>query len=134
MKLTRIVVTEEDDRGHIADVLNTLIDEVSFVDSKAETIRGNHYHKYTMEWIFVQKGVVVYWFKKDTETGLARSITLFPNDLLEIPPHEVHALQILVPSQYLTFASKDVTMHKNDYDVVKVNCIIPPELVTNYVR
>ena len=53
MNLKKIDVNFQDERGDITDILaNEPIEFVTMISSKAGSVRGNHYHKETYQWLF----------------------------------------------------------------------------------
>ena len=48
-----------DNRGFIVDILyNTNINHVALIKSKKKSIRGNHYHKKTIQYTYVLDGKI----------------------------------------------------------------------------
>ena len=55
----------KDKRGLIADVIyNTKINHIAYITTKKNCIRGNHYHKRTVQYTFVLDGRIRYYYKK----------------------------------------------------------------------
>ena len=52
MELRKIEPSFRDDRGDITDILvKEAIEYVTLITSNAGTVRGNHYHKQTYQWV-----------------------------------------------------------------------------------
>ena len=52
----------KDKRGLIADVIyNTKINHIAYITTKKKGIRGNHYHKKTIQYTFVLNGKIKYF-------------------------------------------------------------------------
>lgn len=85
-----------DERGTITDVLyKDRIEHMAVVTSNPNVIRGNHYHKNTMQHMLIVKGSFVYWWKDAREKDeVPKSMVCVEGDLITTPPYEIHALQI----------------------------------------
>jgi quercetin dioxygenase-like cupin family protein len=92
----------EDDRGTITDILTRIpIDAVTVIRSNRGVVRGNHYHKDTIQWIYVQSGKL----KSLTQMGDDPLITriLNPGDLLLTETMEKHTMVALEDSEFFVF-------------------------------
>ena len=94
-----------DKRGKIFDLFyNTSINHVAIIDSKPNTIRGNHYHKKTTQHILITKGSLEYWYKKINQSKSKKKIAR-EGDIISTPPFEIHALKILNKrNQFIVFS------------------------------
>ena len=55
----------KDKRGIILDIFyKKKISHVAIISSKPNTVRGNHYHKKSVQHMLITKGSLVYWYKK----------------------------------------------------------------------
>lgn len=90
----------EDARGQIIDILeNETIENVTLISSKKGAIRGNHYHKESVQYTFVLKGNL----KLLTQMPGAKikATVIKPGDLILTPPMEKHTLVALEDSELL---------------------------------
>lgn len=96
----------KDLRGRIVDVFyNDNIKHVSIVDSKKGALRGDHYHKKTVQHMLITKGSLEYWFKDLHSKKPAKYVVLKEGDLVTTPKEEVHALKMLERNQFVVFTS-----------------------------
>tara|TARA_B100001057_G_C22651969_1_gene872425 strand:- start:549 stop:953 length:405 start_codon:yes stop_codon:yes gene_type:complete len=97
----------EDSRGRIVDIFyNQNINHVAVIDSKANAVRGNHYHKLTTQHILITKGSLTYWYKKFDSSNIADCLELNEGDIVSTPPMEIHALKIGENgNQFIVFSS-----------------------------
>ena len=126
MQHKTIAPATADLRGWIADVLHhTPLQHVALIESHAGVLRGNHYHRETRQWILVVRGMLKYWYQPVDGSEPAQSVIVGPCDLVETPPGEVHALEILAATVFLAFA--DGVRGGPDYesDTVRVPSIVP---------
>jgi mannose-6-phosphate isomerase-like protein (cupin superfamily) len=85
----------EDERGVIADIFyKEAIDHVAYIDTKPNSVRGNHYHKETTQHMLMTQGSLEYWYKNIDDKGAAKHIVAKVGDLVSTPPLEIHALRI----------------------------------------
>jgi dTDP-4-dehydrorhamnose 3,5-epimerase-like enzyme len=57
MKVKKITVTTNDNRGSITDIIERFnFNGATIIESKKGSIRGNHYHKRTVQFIYVLHG------------------------------------------------------------------------------
>jgi len=102
MKIIHKKSVFEDERGRIIDILEKeIIEYVTLISSKKGSIRGNHYHKESMQYIFVLKGslkLLTQMPGEKIETVLIKS-----GDLVFTPPMEKHTVIALENSEFLVF-------------------------------
>ncbi|MBF0357209.1 MAG: cupin domain-containing protein [Magnetococcales bacterium] len=100
MLLTEPKIAHEDSRGAIKDILyNEALDAVTIIESKKGVVRGNHYHKDTVQWVFLQSGRL----KSLTQIpGEPVEVNILePGQLIKTDHHESHALEALEDSIFL---------------------------------
>jgi dTDP-4-dehydrorhamnose 3,5-epimerase-like enzyme len=96
-----------DDRGKIVDVFyREGIEHVTVISSKAGALRGNHYHKNTVQHVLVTNGSMEYWYKHVDSDQHARTVVLRKGDLVSTPAFEIHALRTLEDdTEFVVFSS-----------------------------
>ncbi len=102
MKKIKSKINFKDARGKIVDLLEKKnINAVTFITQKKEKIRGNHYHKKTIQWNYLLKGKIIIYAKlKNKKTS---TITLKPGDLVVTNKNESHAIKAIKDSEFLVF-------------------------------
>ena len=90
----------EDERGAIIDILvKEKIDFVTIIFNKKNAVRGNHYHKETVQYLYVLEGSILVASKfegKEIEKKV-----LSEGDLLLNEPLEWHAIKSIEDSKLL---------------------------------
>jgi quercetin dioxygenase-like cupin family protein len=100
MKLSHIAPKFSDSRGEILDVLSAeQIDYVTIINSKKGAVRGNHFHRETLQWVYLLKGSLKVLFRMPGET--VQTQLLAPGDLLLNECEEEHAIEALEDSSFL---------------------------------
>jgi len=102
MRINTPQISFEDDRGTIKDVLiRQPIDAITIIRSKKGVVRGNHFHKDTTQWVYVQSGQLQSLTQKDNEPVVEQFIN--PGDLLVAEPWEKHVLVAIEDSEFFVF-------------------------------
>ena len=106
MKKILIEVATKDDRGDISDIFyKHPVDHVAVINSKKGVFRGDHYHKFTTQHMYMTKGSLRYYFRKiDEDNNKVKSVLVKKGEMVTTPPYEVHALEILEDNQFIAFS------------------------------
>ena len=98
MKAQSLRVDFEDSRGQIQDLIQdqniNAITKITFVKG---AVRGNHFHKKTIQWNYLISGKVL------LVTQYKDEIILNPGDLVSTSINESHAIKALEDSVLLVF-------------------------------
>ena len=101
MKKISIKINYKDERGFIVDLLEKKnINAITYITQKKGKIRGNHFHKKTIQWNYVLKGKLELITKKNNKK---KKIILSKGDLVETSKNEAHAFRALRNSEFLVF-------------------------------
>jgi dTDP-4-dehydrorhamnose 3,5-epimerase-like enzyme len=101
MKKIKNKVNHKDKRGIISDLIeNEKINAITYITFLKNTVRGNHYHKKTIQWNFVVSGKIIFVSKIN---GKLKKIIGKKNDLVKINTEEHHAIKALNYSEILVF-------------------------------
>ncbi len=102
MKKQKIKISFQDKRGKIIDILQKeQIEYVTLITSKKGAIRGNHYHKKSIQYNFILKGKMKLFTR--VPKGKKKTEIIKTGDLACNPPMEEHALLALEDSEFLVF-------------------------------
>ena len=90
----------EDNRGAIRDILvKEKIDFVTIIFNKKNSVRGNHYHKKTVQYLYVLEGSILVASKFEGKEIEKKVLT--EGDLLLNEPFEWHAIKSIEDSKLL---------------------------------
>lgn len=90
----------EDNRGAIRDILvKEKIDFVTIIFNKKNSVRGNHYHKETVQYLYVLEGSILVASKFEGNEIEKKILT--EGDLLLNEPFEWHAIKSIEDSKLL---------------------------------
>ena len=102
MKIEHRKINFEDARGTITDIFSkSPKDHATVIFSKKGSIRGNHYHKVSVQYVFVVQGELETYSQKPGED--VSIDTLKTNDLIAHEPGEAHAFLAKEDTIFLTF-------------------------------
>lgn len=91
-----------DERGSITDIIeDKLVDHITVITSEKGAIRGNHFHKESIQYLYLVEGKIKA-FSID-ENGFNESEIITSGTLIINPPHEVHAFIALERSVFFVF-------------------------------
>ena len=95
-------ITHRDKRGIIIDLLERKkINSITFITQKKGMVRGNHYHKKTIQWNYLLKGKIELFTKK--KNNKLKKIILIKGDMAETSKNEKHAIRAIKDSEFLVF-------------------------------
>lgn len=102
MKVVSLKCTRSDDRGEITDILTKEnIEYVTLITSAKGTNRGNHYHKKTVQMVYILKGRMKLLTQMPENPVMAT--ILEKGDLAVTEPMERHAMIALEDSEFMVF-------------------------------
>jgi quercetin dioxygenase-like cupin family protein len=105
MIIHNIKVAHEDDRGSISDILQQVtVDCVTLITIKKDAIRGNHYHKDSIQYSYVLSGEVSAYTQIPNEK--VEKAVLKAGDMLESPVMEMHSLHGINDNSVLLILTK----------------------------
>jgi quercetin dioxygenase-like cupin family protein len=105
--LTKILHTHNtfnDYRGSILTYIpDTPIVEFNIIDSKKDTIRGNHYHPEYDEYMIIVKGLATFTEYLDNDS---KTIYTTPGTILHIPVNTLHSSKAITDYQFISLLTK----------------------------
>jgi len=105
MKIEHRKIDFEDERGTITDIFtNNPQDHGTIIYTKKDAVRGNHYHKKTIQTVFIVSGRLRTLTQKIGEKDIQETI-LEPNDLMIHEAYEAHTFIAEKDTIFLAFAS-----------------------------
>lgn len=121
MKIIRKKINFTDARGTITDIfVNSPKDHATVITSKKGAVRGNHYHKKTVQYDFVLSGRLTVFTKKINGKKIYRN-ELKAYDLAIHQPEEIHTLVADEDSVFLAFADGVRGGEKYENDTFRVS-------------
>ncbi len=110
MKILEHYMNFCDDRGAICGIVQQgTWQEMNYVTTKANVIRGNHYHKQTFELIFIVKGAVKLTVRNITRDESNKIFHFVAGDAFILEPSENHTIETLEDSAWINLLSRAMT-------------------------
>ena len=101
MKKYKLITNFKDKRGVIKDIIQENVNSITYITIKKGKIRGNHYHKKTIQWTYILSGKVLLVTKKNNKKKI--KIIMKKGDLILTERNEQHAIKALCNSEMLIF-------------------------------
>jgi quercetin dioxygenase-like cupin family protein len=102
MKRYKLSVSFKDKRGKIIDLLEKEnINAITYITFNKGAVRGNHFHKKTVQWGFVMSGKLLIKSKKSGKR--VTQMIIKKGDLFVDEKMEAHAIKALQTSEVLFF-------------------------------
>ena len=102
MKKIKIKINHKDKRGSITDLLEKQnINAITLITQKKGSVRGNHFHKKTIQWNYVLKGKLELYTQKKNNR-MIRTI-LSKGEFAVTVKNESHAIMALQNTEFLVF-------------------------------
>lgn len=102
MKKIRLRFSFQDARGRITDLISKeKLNAVTLITFKKGAIRGNHYHKKTIQWNYILSGKIKFLSQMPSK-GLTKLIAK-KGDFVILYPRERHALVCVEGAELLVF-------------------------------
>jgi perosamine synthetase len=100
LDIQRITAAHQDARGSITDVLaREPFDAATIIESRPGSVRGNHYHKDTIQWTYVLSGRLLIAASREGQE--AEEQEALPGDLVRHEAFEAHSIKALEHSVFL---------------------------------
>ncbi|MEH7108865.1 polysaccharide biosynthesis C-terminal domain-containing protein [Bacillus sp. JJ1764] len=121
----------EDKRGSLKKILmksqlkeNEKIEEVYLLYSEKGSVRGNHYHKKTLEYFVVVSGKAKVALK-NLDTGILKELYISAEDnvVLKVPPQVVHAFKNEEAQQLIMLAISSKEYNELDTDTFPMDIL-----------
>ena len=103
-QFSRPKISFTDYRGYIKDLIyKNSINHITLINSKKNAIRGNHYHKKTIQYVFILRGELIYFWKNLNRDRIFKK-RLSSGSLIKTPSNSVHAFKFLKTTQILVLS------------------------------
>ena len=114
MKIWNKPVNFEDDRGTIRDIItHTPIEHITVITSNEGAVRGNHYHKETVQYDYVLSGKMKI-LSRPENSDVVEAVIAEPGTLIMHERGEAHSLIALEKSVFLSIT--EGTRGGDDYE------------------
>lgn len=108
-----------DDRGKIQNLLNTPIQGVAIITSKAGSVRSNHWHKTDWHYLYVISGSMEYYERPLESSTETKPALVTAGQMVFTPPEAVHKTVFLEDTVMMSFSKRNRDHVSHESDVVR---------------
>src|SRR3972149_7147463 len=124
IKITKIKPEFVENRGFIARIIDQeklKIKAILYIESKAGSIRGNHYHKTECHYVYCLSGKFKYSERNiQSHNSHIESRIIKPGNLVLTHPMVVHAMEFIEDSVFMAFTTKNREQIQYEKDTVRL--------------
>ena len=119
-----------DARGSIQPLVDLMMRSAVMIESKAGSLRANHYHKTDWHYCYVISGEIRYYYK-DLKSDKKPDLLIVENgNMVFTPPLVEHCMKFNVDTLFLTLSRNPRDQETYEKDVVRVNLIDPSDSIS----
>ena len=119
-----------DQRGSIQPLVDLMMKSAVMIESKAGTLRANHYHKTDWHYCYVIKGRIEYFHREVNSKKKPELIIVEKENMIFTPPMVEHCMKFPLDTLFLTLSRNRRDQKTYEEDVVRTNLIDPGESIT----
>lgn len=105
-KIKHIDPAYVDARGEIHNLFEGMLGHVALITSAKGSVRGNHYHKQDVQYIYLISGAYESHCCPLDNPSQKQVLQVRPGDIVETPPHIAHAQRFTEDSVFLAFSTR----------------------------
>ncbi len=125
LDIQKTTSAHQDARGSITDVLTRQpFDAATIIESRAGAVRGNHYHKDTIQWTYVLSGRLLIAASRDE--GVIDEREALPGDLVRHDAFEAHSVKALEDSVFLVLTRGPRSGADYESDTYRLEKLLQP--------
>ncbi len=119
-----------DRRGSIQPLVDLMMQSAVMIESKAGSLRANHYHKTDWHYCYVISGQIQYFYKNVNSNKMPEMITVKEGNMVFTPPLVEHCMKFPEDTVFLTLSRNPRDQETYEADVVRVNLIDPSDSIS----
>ncbi len=119
-----------DKRGSIQPLVDLMMKSAVMIESKAGSLRANHYHKTDWHYCYVIQGKIEYFHRELNSSSKAELIIVKKGNMIFTPPLVEHCMKFPEDTLFLTLSRNPRDQETYEADVVRVNLIDTKDSIT----
>ena len=119
-----------DRRGSIQPLVDLMMQSAVLIESKAGSLRANHYHKTDWHYCYVISGKIQYFYKNVNSNKMPEMVTVKEGNMVFTPPLVEHCMKFPEDTIFLTLSRNPRDQETYEADVVRVNLIDPSDSIS----
>ena len=112
-----------DGRGSIKPLVDTIMRSAMVIESKAGSLRANHYHKTDWHYCYVVSGQIEYLHRQTGSNQKPTTILVNEGEMIFTPPMVDHGMTFPVDTVFLTLSRNPRDQASYESDVVRVDMV-----------
>ena len=112
-----------DQRGSIQPLVDLMMKSAVMIESKAGSLRANHYHKTDWHYCYVISGKIEYFHRKLNSSKKPELIIVEQGNMVFTPPLVEHCMKFPDDTLFLTLSRNPRDQATYEADVVRVDLI-----------
>ena len=118
------------DISEIQPLVDAMMKSAVMINSKAGSIRANHYHKTDWHYCYVISGEIDYYHRRTNSSEPKEKITVKKGQMVFTPPMVDHAMVFNVDTTFLTLSRNYRDQKTYENDVVRIELIDPKDFIS----
>ena len=119
-----------DRRGSIQPLVDLMMQSAVMIESKAGSLRANHYHKTDWHYCYVISGQIQYFYKNVNSNKMPEMISVNEGNMVFTPPLVEHCMKFPEDTIFLTLSRNPRDQETYEADVVRVDLIDPSDSIS----
>ena len=112
-----------DARGNIQPLVDIMMKSAVLIESKAGSLRANHYHKTDWHYCYVISGSIDYYHRKFGTDTKPELLQVKQGEMVFTPPLVEHCMKFPIDTTFLTLSRNPRDQATYEADVVRVDLI-----------
>ena len=112
-----------DERGSIQPLVDIMMKSAVMIESKAGSLRANHYHKTDWHYCYVVSGTIEYLHRPTGSDQEPEVILVNEGEMVFTPPMIDHGMRFPVDTVFLTLSRNPRDQASYEADVVRVDMV-----------
>ena len=112
-----------DGRGSIQPLVDMMMKSAVMIESKAGSLRANHYHKTDWHYCYVVSGTIEYLHRPTGSDQEPEIILVNEGEMVFTPPMIDHGMRFPVDTVFLTLSRNPRDQESYEADVVRVDMV-----------
>ncbi len=112
-----------DNRGSIKPLVDRMMKSAVLIESKAGSLRANHYHKTDWHYCYVITGVIEYYHRPTGSKEEPKVLLVEEGQMVFTPPMIDHGMKFPVDTVFLTLSRNPRDQDTYEADVIRINML-----------
>ena len=117
-------------RGSIQPLVDSIMKSAVMINSKAGSLRANHYHKTDWHYCYVISGKINYYYKELNSDKAPELLIVEKGNMVFTPPLVEHCMKFTEDTLFLTLSRNPRDQETYELDVIRTNLIDPSNSIS----